>query len=97
MARVKGGGFWARLAEPEMGEVGDPRPAWRKIRDARDLIAQVRLDLAHELLFSDAFKMEDLKDLEQRIDPVITALDELHRELQLRAQPQDKKAYASRH
>ncbi len=95
MARSKAGGFWARIADPEMGEVADPRPEWQKIRDARDLIAQVRLNLAHDLLFSDAFKMEELKGMEQRIDPVISALDELHRELQRRAGPQDKKAYTA--
>lgn len=95
MARSKGGGFWARLADQETGGVADPRPPWQKIRDARDLIAQVRLDTAHELLFSDAFRMEELKGIEQRIDPVIAALDELHRELLRRAQSQDKEPYAA--
>lgn len=95
VARSKGGGFWARIADPEMGEIADPRQEWQKIRDARDLIPQVRLDVAHELLFSDGFKMEELKGMEQRIDPVISALDELYPELQRLVQPPEKKAHAA--
>jgi hypothetical protein len=55
----------------------------------------VRLDVAHELLFSDGFKMEELRGMEQRIDPVISALDELYRELQRRVQPPEKRAHAA--
>lgn len=81
MARQKRS-FWAKLGDSETPTLEDPRDIWEKIRDARDLVAQVRLDLGQELLFQDTFKMQDLRHLEERIDPVITGLDELYRDLQ---------------
>lgn len=74
-------GFWAKIGEGESGMQEDPRDIWEKIRDARDLVAQVRLDLGQELLFRETFKMQDLRSLEERIDPVIANLDALYRDL----------------